>query len=35
MTASRGARWLQVTRGSPERLRTRSAPVSPEVEGEG
>ena len=25
MTASRGAPWLQVTRGSPERLRTRRA----------
>lgn len=27
MAASRGAPWLQVTRGSPERLRTRRAPV--------
>lgn len=27
MAASRGAPWPQVTRGSPERLRTRRAPV--------
>lgn len=27
MAATRGAPWLQVTRGSPERLRTRRKPV--------
>lgn len=27
MAATRGAPWLQVTRGSPERLRTRRQPV--------
>lgn len=33
MAASRGVPWLQVTRGSPERLRTRQARacVNPEV----